>query len=1077
MSRLFQRIRTPVSELQSAYKAQAAERVQACHAALVQLGHDLSSESALQFCRQGSAPTGDWSATGMEGALAYLRAVELANRFDPNYTLGVAQQRRRYLLLLAALDFYRCGRHGVAAAIQRRADAQLPEGPSDSPMLYASWALTALCRHGPAEKTWITAERSLQDVTVRVRAGQAGFGWLAVACVCQALLTLRDHLQSSRPRTLAGLRQLRRGLRLAHSTGDGELCRLLEAFYRAYQTMCRLSLWSLRQRLWPEQSLPQLAERWIRHRIAAGRAFLFPSQYRELVERGALHVAHALVSMPTGAGKSLLAELFSLRALLAQPKGKVLVIVPSRALAAEKGEELRNGLCWGGSPLRVCHMTGETALNSDQTFREHNIIVLTPEKFDTLMRSEFFGCSISGLVVDEFHVIRATYRGIKLQLSLARFVRHPPYDVVPTLYISAMLRPDDFMALRSWAFSESPLPSDWKPTPARIGTVALDVQPWCIEFNDGTWRDIISTSASKVRRNATTQASQQIVADLLRDDQVLHFNLYWHGFFPDDNVLIEMTKDYIVKNKIDIRKDTNKFHYVDVEKNKEIALRIERILGKNHDIARAFRCGIAVHWGELPHPLRRLMERAIRDKAVALILATTTLADGVNLPIKTVYVPKLATSRRELPLWQFLNLVGRAGRPFFHEEGQVVVASCEVGPEQRQTKRDTAKRYAEATTEQVEVLVSASVATAHQLGLARVDGRWPIGKLVVVSEEGTEAAGLEKDEDGKEVWSLPELLAEIENFSACLLATLVEGVADRLTGSTELERALFLGTEEPADRLAVHALVELVEKRLLHFAAVQRTEHGGLQITKWGRAIYRTGFGPESCDRLRIVLVHLIEDFETLAPSWARVAYDGTREYALFEEVFKLLALPLEAAKANPPPRRIEDRPTKKVQDIALLRGWLAGQPLDLISRRTRWERRELSNFEAYVRLDGALSTFAEWVLYAAWQIARERLPITSPLLAGLEQLAGSIRNGHYDPTFLQLLRRDIGHELLREDVLRLYRVTGRQGLARQLSRGVSKEEILALLLRQDLPTLLPEPEFAAIIERISASWHSSPGQ
>lgn len=763
MRHLFQRIRNQVTVLQSAYQGRDIKRIKTGHAALVQLGHDLSSQSSLQFRRQGSAPTEDWSETGMEGVLAYLRAVELANRFDREHALGVDQQHRRYLLLLAALDSFRCGRHGVAAAIQRRTDARLQEGQSDSPMLHAARVLAALCRYGPAEKTWTTAQQGLAEVRARLRSQQAGLGWLAVACVCQALLTMREHLRSSRPRTLAGLRQLRRGLRLAHSTGDGELCRLMEAFYRAYQTMCRLSLWSLGKHLWSEQSLPPLAEAWIRHRIAAGRALLFPSQYRELIERGALRMAHALVSMPTGAGKSLLAELFALRALVSRPQGKVLVIVPSRALAAEKREELKEGLCWEGSPLRVCHMTGETALNSDETFREHEIIVLTPEKFDTLMRSEFFGCSVAGLVVDEFHVIRASYRGIKLQLSLARFVRHPTYALIPTFYISAMLRTDDFTAIRRWAFSESPMPSDWKPTPARIGTVALDEQPWSIEFNDGTWRDIISTSAKKIRRNATGQASQQIVADLLKDDQVLHFNLYWRGFFPYDNALIDTACDYVEKINLDIRSDREKFHYVDIQKNEEIALRIERIIGKNHDIVRVFRSGIAVHWGELPHPLRRLMERAIRDKAVALILATTTLADGVNLPLKTVYVPKLGTSRREMPLWQFLNLVGRAGRPFFHEEGQVVVASCEAGPEKQQTKRETAKRYAEASTDQLEILVSASVATAHQLALARKDGRWPRGQLVVLPEdESTPAAN---DEDGTEGWSLPELLAEVENFS------------------------------------------------------------------------------------------------------------------------------------------------------------------------------------------------------------------------------------------------------------------------------------------------------------------------
>lgn len=1098
MSQIFQRIRKEVEQLQDAYESQDAEHVQDRHAALVQRGHRLSAQSAAQFWGRApsrdkklyapneSAPTAPWTETGLEGVLAYLRAVELANRFDSDGTLGCDTQHRRYLLLIAAVESYRCGRHGVAAAIQRRRDAVLPQEPSDSPMLQVARVLSTLCREASTEKTWNVAEQILNQVRDRLRAGSgASIGWLAVANTCQALLTLREHLKTGRPRVLAGLRRLRRGLRLAHTFGDGEMCRLLEAFYRAYQTLCRLSLWSLKT-LWIGQELPSLVAEWIRYRVNQGRAFLFPSQYQELIERNALQVAHALISLPTGAGKSLIAELFTLRALIERPGGKVLVIVPSRALAAERSEELRSGLCWDGSRLRVCHMTGETTLNAEQTFHEHDVIVVTPEKFDTLMRSNFFACKLAGLVVDEFHVIRSSYRGIKLQLSLSRFVRHSRYASVPTLYISAMLRPDDFTALRNWAFSESPMPYEWKPTPARIGTVALDEQPWTIEYNDGTWHEIIPTS--KVRRNATIQASEQIVTELLRDDQVLHFSHYWRGYFATQNVLIKTALEYVERLNLDVHNNKSKFHYVNRNKNNEIAYRIERLVGDKHPISIIFRKGIAVHWGELPHSLRRLMEQAIRDKAVALVLATSTLADGVNLPIKTVYVPKLGTSKRKMPMWQFLNLVGRAGRPFFHEEGQVVVASCEVGQPKHQTKRTTVQRYVEASSEQIEVIMTAAVETARQLAQARVDGRWPRERLFVSGEDAVEATSpsvrgfrlqikdvvsRDIEEEGETWWSLPELLAEIENFSACLLAILVDGVADRLSGSPELEQALFLGTESSTARSEVLEVVKLAEARLLALAALKKEDDGKLSVSEWGQAVYRTGFGPETCHRLREALIPIARHSdEQHRWDWSKVNHDFTPEAALFKSLFSLLSLPFESVKANPLPMDAKERQKKLLQDQALLRGWLGGQPLSLICARIRQQIDWLSDFDAYIRLDGTLATFAEWVFYAAWQLTSVLAPQRTRLLGGLDSLARSIRNGHYDSTVLLLLRKDTGRELLREDVLRLYRGLGR-GLSARLAQGITKQEVLSLLqAQQSGPTLLPETEFAAIIERISANWN-----
>ena len=125
MSQVYQRIRNEVHLLQEAYESQDTERVQNRHAALIQKGHRLAVQSAAQFWgrgasqRQGadrsiaSAPTAPWTETGLEGVLAYLRAVELANRYDREGRFGCDAQHRRYLLLLAAVEAYRCGRHGV----------------------------------------------------------------------------------------------------------------------------------------------------------------------------------------------------------------------------------------------------------------------------------------------------------------------------------------------------------------------------------------------------------------------------------------------------------------------------------------------------------------------------------------------------------------------------------------------------------------------------------------------------------------------------------------------------------------------------------------------------------------------------------------------------------------------------------------------------------------------------------------------------------------------------------------------------------------------------------------------------
>src|SRR5207245_8807095 len=85
------------------------------------------------------------------------------------------------------------------------------------------------------------------------------------------------------------------------------------------------------------------------------------------------------------------------------------------------------------------------------------------------------------------------------------------------------------------------------------------------------------------------------------------------------------------------------------------------------------RAGFVVHHSALPQPVRLALERLVRSGAVRLVVATTTLAQGVNFPIHTVLVHSLDHGQGELvsPM-DFWNICGRAGRGMKENEGQVL---------------------------------------------------------------------------------------------------------------------------------------------------------------------------------------------------------------------------------------------------------------------------------------------------------------------------------------------------------------------------------------------------------------------
>jgi hypothetical protein len=83
--------------------------------------------------------------------------------------------------------------------------------------------------------------------------------------------------------------------------------------------------------------------------------------------------------------------------------------------------------------------------------------------------------------------------------------------------------------------------------------------------------------------------------------------------------------------------------------------------------------GIVVHHGKMPGLMARTLIELIRDRIVHIVLATSTLSEGVNLPFETVLIPTLMRGKNPLSLREFSNLIGRAGRPGVSTEGRSLI--------------------------------------------------------------------------------------------------------------------------------------------------------------------------------------------------------------------------------------------------------------------------------------------------------------------------------------------------------------------------------------------------------------------
>jgi len=144
-----------------------------------------------------------------------------------------------------------------------------------------------------------------------------------------------------------------------------------------------------------------------------GITTLRPAQ-EKAVKKGLLQGRNLLVCTPTASGKTLIAELASLKSII-EGRGKAVYIVPLKALASEKYRDFKRRY---GNIAKIALSVGDTD-SADPYLAEYDLIVVTAEKLDSLIRHHSPWISgVGTVVVDEVHLLNDPERGPTLEILL-----------------------------------------------------------------------------------------------------------------------------------------------------------------------------------------------------------------------------------------------------------------------------------------------------------------------------------------------------------------------------------------------------------------------------------------------------------------------------------------------------------------------------------------------------------------------------------------------------------------------------------------------------------------------------------
>lgn len=402
---------------------------------------------------------------------------------------------------------------------------------------------------------------------------------------------------------------------------------------------------------------------------------LWPSQI-EAAERAFDLTDNMVVSLPTSAGKTRVAELCILACLVSGRR--VVFVTPLRALSAQTEITLQRTF----QPLgkTVSSLYGAIGVSEvDENFlRDSNIIVATPEKLDFALRNDPDLLNDVGLVVlDEGHMIGLTEREVRYEVQIQRLLRRSDAGGRRIVCLSAIL-PDgkqleDFTA---WLTGDQPgglVKKDWRPTRLRYGEVTWHRDHARLEISVGAEKPFIETfltpSLPKGRKTRLFPS----------DQRELCIATAWTLVAEGHSVLIfcplRASVEPFAKTIVDLANRGTLGSVLDADPAilvNALAIGAEW-LGEDSAILKCLQIGVAIHHGALPTPFRKEVERLLRVGALKVTVSSPTLAQGLNLSATTLIFHGLIRNREPIDIAEFRNVVGRAGRAYVDVEGLVLM--------------------------------------------------------------------------------------------------------------------------------------------------------------------------------------------------------------------------------------------------------------------------------------------------------------------------------------------------------------------------------------------------------------------
>lgn len=389
---------------------------------------------------------------------------------------------------------------------------------------------------------------------------------------------------------------------------------------------------------------------------------IYPFKYFNPMQTMVFHSLYhsnvsTFVGSPTGSGKTIVAELAIWNAFKQFPGSKVVYIAPMKALVRERVDDWRKKI----TPVtgdKVVELTGDS-VPDPRDVRDATIVVTTPEKFDGISRNWLtrkFVQNVSLVIMDEIHLL-ASDRGPILEMIVSRMNYISSQTKKPVRLLGMSTAVSNAFDMASWlGVKENGLynfPSSVRPVPLKM-------------YIDGFPDNLNFCPLMKTMNKPAFMAIKQ------------------HS--PEKPVLIFVASRRQTRlTALDLihlcGMEDNPRRFLNIDDEEELQYYISKVSDETLKLSLQF--GIGLHHAGLIEKDRAISHELFQRSKIQILIATSTLAWGVNLPAHLVIIKGTQffdakiEGYRDMDLTDILQMMGRAGRPAFDTSGTAIIYTKE----------------------------------------------------------------------------------------------------------------------------------------------------------------------------------------------------------------------------------------------------------------------------------------------------------------------------------------------------------------------------------------------------------------